>query len=204
MTKPIKSQHKPLYKKSKRISEHSTTLFMVTMERRNTKHVMRLANGGRRYLVSFVGALMMSVAALALGGILAFVYYFIFNELNIFHWLMWLPFVGLWLWLTEHWWCGLTTCKFADCFANKMIIYGAFGREKYVFDYRQCAFFYTRVGAKGVSIPLWVNCHQRKKWIRIDTAICADWENFLTEVEADDWVTSFAMTCRQWFLSKLR
>lgn len=189
-----KTQRQPRYKKAMHNSKNHHNLVFYTEQPR---HVVRLGNKGLRYTNSLIGSLVMPVGALAIGGIIGFVIYMAFHYYaglhdisGIMYWVFILMFAPVWLWCSESWWFGLTTRKFADVYPDKIIVYGAWGRKRYQFSRHQCRFFY--IDRRGTP-ALWVKCSNRKLPIRIDNALCADWQDFLYETGAVDWATGSSL-----------
>lgn len=175
-----KSQRKPHYKKAQQKTINSS-IVMVEWRKSSPRHIVRLQNGGRRYKTTLIGSMIMLIAALASGGVMGFIFCAMLHlMLGVPVWAFLLLFVPIWLRLTESWWFGLTTRKFADVYTDKVIVYGAFGRKKYVFDYRQCRFFFRPFNRTAPA--LWVKRANHKLPIRINTTLCADWKDFLYEV----------------------
>ncbi len=176
-----KQSRQPHYKKANR-AHRDTSVVWVELPSKKPRYVQPLPNGGRRYLTSPVGAIVMPFAMLAAGGIFAAAYYVVITLLGLSHWFLWVIFSLFWLWLTESWWFGLTTRTFTDVYHDKILIYGAFGCKKYVFWRLQCQFYY-RQNNRGTP-ALWVKRAKHRLPIRVDNTLCADWEDFLCEVGA--------------------
>ncbi|ULJ60758.1 hypothetical protein [Wielerella bovis] len=177
-----KKHRKPRYKQSHRPNS-TASIALFELPSNKPRHVVPLANGGRRYLISIWAAIFMPIAAIAAGGIFGMVYAAICVMLGLTHWSEWILFGLFWLWLTESWWFGLSTRKFADVYADRIVMYGVLGRKKYVFSRAKCTFYYIPHN-RDITPALWVKRENRQFPIRVDNTLCADWEDFLFETGA--------------------
>ncbi|XXQ68057.1 hypothetical protein ACKLNO_10730 [Neisseriaceae bacterium B1] len=183
MPKHIPKQNRqPRYKKAN-CAQLDTSVAWVELRSQKPRRVQPLPNGGRRYLISPAGAMMMPMAMLAASGIFAAAFYIAITLSGLNHWFAWIIFSLFWLWLTESWWFGLTTRIFADVYREKIVIYGAFGRKKQTLLRSQCQFYY-RQSHRDTTPALWVKRANRRVPLRVDNTLCANWEDFLCEVGA--------------------
>ena len=142
---------------------------------------VRMQGGSTFYSVSWFGAVIMSVATLALGtlAVFALTTWLPFSDAGIaWRTILAIPPVLIWLRLTEPWWFGLTTRTFAKTTPNSLILYGAFGRVRQRFDRREYTFSET-----GNRVPtLRVRRHNRYFSRIIDLTSCANPQALIFEL----------------------
>ena len=105
---------------------------------------VRKQRGGTVYTVSWRGMIAMAAAVPAAGALLAVCLVgplLARAGLALEQQLILLPpFALFWLWLTESWWFGLTTRRFAKITPDELILYGAFGRVRQTYNRHECRF----------------------------------------------------------------
>ena len=104
---------------------------------------VRKQHGDTIYTTSWIGMIAMVAATLAGGVLLAFLLMapLMIAGLPPEQLLILLPpFSLFWLWLTESWWFGLTTRRFAKITPDELILYGAFGRVRQTYNRQECSF----------------------------------------------------------------
>ena len=142
---------------------------------------VRVQGGSTFYAVSLFGTVIMSVAALALGTLAVFALTTLppFSDAGIaWRTILAIPPILIWLWLTEPWWFGLTTCTFAKTTLDSLILYGAFGRVRQRFDRREYTFSET-----GNRVPTLRVRRQNRRFSRtINTALCANAQALIFEL----------------------
>ncbi|WP_156503504.1 hypothetical protein [Eikenella longinqua] len=137
--------------------------------------------GGTVYTVSWIGMIAMAAATLAGGVLLAFLLMALLIIVGLIPELILLPpFALFWLWLTESWWFGLTTRRFAKITPGELILYGAFGRVRQTYNRQACSFRGGVYELKSSGHPRYVffKLHARRPGQRfarsINLSLCAN------------------------------
>ncbi len=143
---------------------------------------VRKQRGGTVYTVSWIGMIAMAAAVPAAGALLAVclvgpllarVGLALEQQLILLP-----PFALFWLWLTESWWFGLTTRRFAKITPDELILYGAFGRVRQTYNRHECSFRGGVYELKSTAGDVFFKLHVRRPGQRfargINLSLCAN------------------------------
>ena len=142
---------------------------------------VRKQHGDTIYTTSWIGMIAMVAATLAGGVLLAFLLMapLMIAGLSPEQLLILLPpFALFWLWLTESWWFGLTTRRFAKITPDELILYGAFGRVRQTYNRHECSFRGGVYELKSTAGDVFFKLHVRRPGQRfargINLSLCAN------------------------------